>query len=142
MATAIHEQYNRSSAVKVSSDRTIGLVIGAALLVLGFGPLIRRHPMRVWAIVAGAAICLCALVLPGVLTPFTRIWTRFGLMMGKVTTPLILGVMFYGVLSAVGGLLRLFGVDLLRLKSEEPGDSFWIPRVPAGPPPESMKRMF
>jgi len=71
-----------------------------------------------------------------------RLWTRFGLLLGKVISPIMLGLLFFAVLVPIGALMRIFGQDPLRLKRDTAAGSYWIPRQPPGPPPGSLTNQF
>lgn len=90
----------------------------------------------------GAAFLLFALTLPRLLRPLNLLWTRFGQLLSKVTNPIITGVMFYGIFTPAGLVLRLLGKDLLRLKYDRDTETYWIQRDPAGLVPESMRNQF
>jgi hypothetical protein len=142
MAGTTHERYTRGEAVEGSSDRSFGFVFTALFLLLALSPLRKGQPVRVWFLVAGAAVLLIAILVPALLAPFNRLWTRFALLLGKVTTPIMLALIFYGVFAPVGFVLRLFKWDPLRLTKPASSATFWVTRQPPGPEPESMKHLF
>jgi hypothetical protein len=142
MTEKIHERFDRSEPAKGSSDAAFGFVFTVVFLVLGLSPLRKGLPPRIWFLLASALTLSLALSFSGLLAPFNRLWTRLAFLIGTVTTPLVLGIVFFGVFSLVGAVLSLFGVDLLGLKSGSGEETFWMPRCPPGPAPESMRRMF
>ena len=79
---------------------------------------------------------------PELLGGLNRLWIRFGVLLGKVVSPIALGVLFYGVLAPMGVVMRLMGKDPLRLKLDSGANSYWIRRKPPGPPPDSMTNQF
>jgi saxitoxin biosynthesis operon SxtJ-like protein len=103
---------------------------------------VRGHRMRGWAAVLGGGFLLAALVSPKVLAPLNRVWTALGLALHRITNPLILGVCFYLVFTPLGWFLRWLGKDFLRLKRSPSTASYWIPRDPPGPEPESIANQF
>lgn len=137
-----HEDLDREDVIEGSSDRTFGLVFAAAFAVVAGWPLISGHPLRWWAVAVAAVFALVALVKPLLLSAPNRLWTRFGVMLGKVVSPVALGILFYGVISPLGAVLRLAGKDPLRLKRDPASTSYWIARDPPGPPPTSMTQQF
>jgi hypothetical protein len=137
-----HENYNRREDVQGSSNRSFGLVFAAVLLVVGVFPWLFGGILRLWALFASAAFLAVALVSPSVLAPLNRLWTRFGLLLHKIVSPIVLSIMFYLVITPIGLLMRLFGKDPLRLKYDPSAESYWIPRDPPGPAPESLKDQF
>jgi hypothetical protein len=139
---AAYEDFHRDENVNPSSNRTFGMVLAVFFALIGVLPLLRGHPLRVWALPLSGIFLLAGLIAPAVLTPLNRVWTALGALLHKITNPIILGVFFYLVFTPFGSLLRLFGKDFLRLKWVSDTESYWILRQPAGPPPESMSNQF
>jgi hypothetical protein len=137
-----HEDLNRTQDIQSSSDRAFGLVFAAVFLVVSLWPLVRGVPPRWWALGLSAGFALVALVRPVLLATLNRLWTKLGLLLGKVVSPIALGILFYGVLTPLGTVIRLMGKDPLRLKRDSAVQTYWIPREPPGPPPDSMTNQF
>jgi hypothetical protein len=142
LQTGIHEDFSRGDSARGSSDRSFGFVFAAVFAVVACLPLLRGKAVRPWALAVSAAFLLLALIRPGLLGPANRLWTRLALRLSKITNPVMTGLMFYVVFTPVAVVLRLMGKDLLRLKAEPVADSFWIPRNPPGPAPETMRNQF
>jgi hypothetical protein len=98
--------------------------------------------VRGWAIVVAAASLATALLRPSLLAPLNRLWTWVGLLLHRVVSPLVLGVLFFLVVTPVGLLMRARGKDPLRLRSDRVSNSYWIERRPPGPAPDSMRNQF
>jgi hypothetical protein len=144
MAKALqtHENFSREEHLPGSSDRSFGLVFAAVFgLVAAWS---WWHGGRWWPYAVGLAIVFGALgvAAPAVLAPLNWAWKHVGLLMGKVMNPIILGIMFYGVMLPIGAFLRWRGKDLLRLKLDRAAASYWIEREPPGPPPETMRNQY
>jgi len=139
---AAYEDFHRDEIVNPSSNRTFGVVLAAFFALIGILPLLRGHPVRLWALPLSGIFLLAGLAAPAVLAPLNRIWTALGSLLHTITNPIILGVFFYLVFTPFGSLLRLFGKDFLRLKLDPDADSYWILRQPPGPPPESISNQF
>lgn len=137
-----HESYDRRQDVQGSSNRSFGLVFAAVFAVIGLLPLVHGGAIRPWALVVGAVFLLAALVFPATLGPLNRLWLKFGLLLHKVVSPVVLGIMFFLVITPIGLFLRARGKDPLRLKPNRQSKSYWIDRVPPGPAPESIKDQF
>ncbi len=138
----IHESIAHEQPIQTSSDRSFGIVMGVFFAIVGLWPVLFGGTPRWWSIGIAAAFTVLALVLPRVLAPLNRLWFRFGLFLNRIVSPIILGLMFYGVFTPIGLLLRLFGKDLLRLKLDKSTESYWIDRDPPGPAPETIKQQF
>jgi Saxitoxin biosynthesis operon protein SxtJ len=137
-----HEDLDREEVIEGSTDRTFGLVFAGVFAVVAFWPLIAGRPLRWWAVAVAAVFALLALVKPLLLAAANRLWTRFGVLLGKVVSPIALGILFYGVLAPLATVLRLVGKDPLRLKRDKASTSYWIARDTPGPPPTSMTQQF
>src|SRR5262245_50819356 len=132
-----HEDLAREQHVEGSSDRTFGLATAVVFLLIALAPLRHGHAPRWWALVVAAVIGLIALLKPVLLSRPNRLWMKLGILLGKVVSPIALGILFYGVLTPLAVVSRLIGRDPLHLKLDPGADSYWILRKPPGPPPDS-----
>lgn len=141
--SATHESFDRDDEpVKQSSDRGFGLVMAAAFGVLAtLGLVLGRDHWFWWAILA-VLFLAAALARPAWLAPLNTLWTKFGLLLHAVASPLALFVMFYLTMVPIGLAMRMFGKDPLRLRFEPDADTYWIRREPPGPVPGSLKNQF
>ena len=137
-----HENLNRQEHVESSSDRSFGFVFAVVFLIVAAWPLLQSNAPRWWA--AGVAILFAAVALarPGLLAPLNRLWTKFGILLGKIVAPIALGVLFYAVLTPIALLIRMVDKDPLNLKRDAAAKSYWVRREPPGPPPDSMTNQF
>jgi hypothetical protein len=137
-----HDDLNRVQHVEGSSDRAFGLVFAGVFLVIAGWPLFHGEALRWWAVGVASVFALLALVKPVLLARLNRLWIKLGILLGKIVSPIALGILFYGVFTPIGIMMRLAGKDPLRLQFVSDADSYWIPRVPPGPPPNSMNNQF
>jgi hypothetical protein len=135
----VHEDYRREHAIKRGSDRSFGLVMAAAFTVVALLPLRHRAPVRWWAVAVAVGLALLALVQPRVLAPLNAVWTRIGLLLNRVTSPILMAAVFFLGVLPTGLLMRAFGRDPMRRKRDAQAASYWIPRPPE---PGSMSRQF
>ncbi len=110
--------------------------------VIGAWPLLFGGTVRWWALIVAALFGSLAFLRPALLASLNRLWFRFGLLLNKITSPLIMGLLFYGVMTPYACVLRWAGRDLLRLRFDASAESYWIERKPPGPAPETIKRQF
>lgn len=137
-----HESFERDQTVKGSSDRSFGLVFAAVFTILGFSPLFHGGTLRIWSVVVAAVFLAVALIYPRLLAPLNRLWLKFGLLLHKITNPIIMGAVFFLAVLPTALVLRMLGKDPLRRKLDKSAPSYWILRQPPGPPPDSMKNQF
>jgi hypothetical protein len=137
-----HEVFSREEELVVGSDRTFGFVMAGAFAILAL--LNAWHSGRVWPWTGGLATLFlaAALIRPSLLHPLNRLWMRFGLLLGKIVSPIVMGLLFYATILPTGLVMRAMGKDLLRLRREPDANSYWIVRQPPGPASESMKDQF
>lgn len=138
----LHEDLQRAHAVEVSSERSFGFVFAAVFALVAAWPLPSGGGVRLWAAVLAGVFVGLALLVPGVLAAPNRAWARLGLLLGRIVSPIALGLLFYGVVWPVGVAMRLAGKDVLRLARDPSARSYWIARDPPGPPPGSMGQQF
>ncbi|HTA99052.1 MAG TPA: SxtJ family membrane protein [Bradyrhizobium sp.] len=137
-----HEVFSRDEKIVAGSDRSFGLVMAAAFAAVSL--LNAWHSGRLWPWTGGLAALLLAagLFRPAVLHPLNLIWLRFGLLLNRVVSPIVMALLFYGTVLPTGLVMRMFGKDPLRLKRQPDADSYWIVRQPPGPSPETMRDQF
>lgn len=135
------ENQSAASAIK-RNNRSFGWVFISVFALLGLFPLVHGAAPRWWALVSAGALLSVTLVVPGVLATPRRLWLRFGELMNHVTNPLILGLLFYGVVTPIGLIMRWAGRDALRLRPGKLATTYWVTREPPGPAPDSMKHQF
>jgi hypothetical protein len=137
-----HETTERDEPVKGSSDRSFGLVFTAVFALIAAWPLIHGENVRWWSAIIAAAFLLVALAIPRILKPLNRLWTAFGLFLHKIVSPIIMGGIFFVVVTPVSLLMRLLGKIPMQLRFDPKATSYWIERTPPGPSGDTMKNQF
>ena len=139
----MHEHAPRHIApVESSSNRSFGLVFTGFFLIVGLLPLLYGHSLRIWALALAGVFLVTALAAPSLLAPLNRLWTKLGLLLHRIVSPIALGILFFGVVTPTGLLMRLLGHDPLRLRLDKTATTYWIVRNPPGPAPESLINQF
>jgi len=140
--TQTHEYLGHGEAVKAGSDRSFGLVFAGVFVVIALFPLLGGRPVRLWSLMIAGVFVGVAVLRPGLLAPANRLWLAFGLLLHRVTSPLVLGLLFFLVFTPMGLLMRVRRKDPLRLRWDGSVPSYWIPRHPPGPEPDTMRNQF
>ena len=138
----IHEDLTRRVEAAAGSDRSFGLIIAVVLAVIGLWPLFHQVGPRWWALGSGGGVLILCLLRPSVLHVPNLLWTRFGLLLSRITNPIITAILYYVVFVPIGLLMRLRGKDMLRLRFDNKAATYWIERRPPGPPPKTMANQF
>jgi hypothetical protein len=137
-----HESIQRGEAPRSSSNRSFGLVFASVFLVVAVYPLLLGDGVRAWSLALSALFLVLALAVPRVLSPLNRAWTRFGLLLHRLVSPVVLGIMFFLVVTPMGLVMRALGKDPLRLRFDRRASTYWIERAPPGPRPDSLGNQF
>ena len=137
-----HEDLSREAEVEGTSNRSFGSVFTAFFAIVGLLPLLSSGEPRIWSLVVAAIILGITLGAPHWLTIPNRLWMRFGLLLGRIVSPIVTAVLFYLVFTPFGIVMRLFRKDPLRLTLDPNAPTYWIDRDPPGPEPKAMKNQF
>ena len=129
------------STIDGGSDRGFGFVFAAVFAIISLWPLAGGGGVRIWAIAIAALFFAAALVRPDILRPLNRLWFRFGLLLGRIVSPVVMAVVFFVAVTPTALIMRAFAKDLLRLNFDPGADSYWIRRADIGPM-GSMKDQF
>ena len=126
------------SQIKVSSNKSFGLVFFIFFLIIAIYPLINSESIRLWALILSLIFFILGLFNSPILSPLNLIWFKFGIFLGKIVSPFIMGVIFFLVVTPTGLIMRLLGKDLLNLKFND-NKSYWIKKKD---PKSKMKNQF
>ena len=124
--------------VKISSNRSFGIVFFVVFLLIALYPLINGENIRIWSAVISLIFLVLGLLNSKFLTPLNKLWFKFGIFLGKIISPVVLGIIFFLVVTPIGLLMRLLGKDLLNLRYNK-NKSYWIEK---SGPKSKMKNQF
>lgn len=136
---------NTSSAADppLPSNRQFGVVFIVFFAVLGLLGLWQGGwRLTPWFFGASGLVALITLFSPAVLTPFNRWWMKLAAFLHMVMSPVILGLMYFVILTPVAFAMRLAGRDEMKRRWQPKASSYWVPREPPGPPPGSLDNQF
>ena len=137
-----HEDLARDDELAGSSNRVFGFTLAAVGAVVGALKLWHGHGAGWFWLGAAVVFLILALFWTAPLAPLNRMWLRFGLILYRVVNPVVMALLFFSTLVPMGLVMRAFGRDALRLRRDKAAASYWIPREPPGPSPETMKQQF
>ena len=124
--------------IKISSNRSFGIVFFIVFLVIALYPLSYSGEIRVWSAIISMIFLVLGLFNSKILTPLNKLWFKFGIFLGKIISPIIMGIIFFLVVTPIGLLMRLLGKDLINLKYNNT-KSYWIEKKG---PKSKMKNQF
>ena len=124
--------------VKIGSNRSFGIVFFVFFLLVAIYPLINNGELRLWSLIISIIFLLLGLVNSKILNPLNKLWFKFGIFLGKLISPIIMGIIFFLVVTPTGLLMKLLGKDVLNLKYNI-NKSYWIEK---NGPKSKMKNQF
>ena len=124
--------------IKISSNRSFGIVFFIVFLLIALYPLLKGNDLRIWSLITSFIFLALGLINSKILTPLNRLWFKFGLLLGKFVSPLIMGIIFFVVVTPIGIIMRLLKKDLLNLKYNKK-KTYWIDK---SGPKSKMKNQF
>ncbi len=127
------------ASVKISSNRSFGLLFFIVFLAISLWPLKSQEDLRLWAFVLALIFFVLGILNSKFLTPLNKLWMKFGIFLGSIISPFVMGVVFFMVVTPVGLIMRFLGKDLLRIKKSKFVSTYWISREKQN---NTMKRQF
>ena len=128
----------KNTEIKIGSNKSFGIVFFIVFLLIAIYPLINNDELRIWSLVVSIIFLILGLINSKVLTPLNKLWFKFGLLLGKAISPLIMGIIFFLVVTPTALIMRIIGKDLLNLKFNNK-NSYWIEKTG---PKSKMKNQF
>lgn len=123
---------------KIPSNKSFGIVFFILFLIISLWPLLNSGNVRIWSLLLSIIFLILGFLNSRILTPFNKIWMKFGVLLGNVVSPIIMVIVFFLVITPIGLLMRLFKKDLLNLKFNK-NYSYWIEKKG---PLSKMKNQF
>ena len=124
--------------IKISSNRSFGIVFFVVFLLIAFYPLLKNGEIRIWSLIISLGFLILGLINSKILTPLNKLWFKFGIFLGKIISPIVMMIIFFMVVTPTGLIMRLFKKDLLNLKFNN-NKSYWIKKTG---PKSKMKNQF
>ena len=124
--------------IKLGSNKSFGIVFFIVFLLISFYPLINNENIRLWSLILSLIFLVLGILNSKILTPLNKLWFKFGILLGKIVSPIIMGIIFFLVVTPIGFIMRILGKDLLNLKFNT-NKSYWIEKTG---PKSKMKNQF
>ena len=128
----------KNTEIKIGSNKSLGIVFFIVFLLIALYPLITNGDLRIWSLIIAMIFLVLGLINSKFLTPLNKLWFKFGLLLGKVVSPLIMGIIFFFVVTPTAFIMRIIGKDLLNLKFNNI-KTYWIEKTG---PKSKMKNQF
>ena len=115
----------KNKKIKISSNRSFGLVFCAIFLIISIWPLLDDKDIRIWSLIVSLIFLILGILNSNLLKPFNKIWFKFGIFLGKIVSPIIMGLVYFLVVTPTGFIMRFLGKDLLKLKKNK-NNTYWL----------------
>ena len=120
------------------SNKNFGLTFFIVFLIISFWPLIHNEQIRIWSLVIAFIFLILGMLNSKILTPLNTVWFKFGLFLGKIVSPIVMGIFFFLIVTPISIVMKIFGKDLLNLKYNNQ-KSYWVEK---NDPKSKMKNQF
>ena len=124
--------------IKMSSNRSFGVVFFLFFLIVSIFPLLNDGNIKVWSIMLAVTFLILGILNSVILTPLNKTWFKFGILLGNVISPIVMGIVFFAVVTPTGLIMRIVGKNLLSLKKDNK-KSYWVEKSPIK---SKMKNQF
>lgn len=110
---------------KLPSNRNFGIVFFIFFLIIAFWPLLNANNIRIWSLTISIIFLILGILNSNYLTPLNKIWMKIGALLGNIVSPIIMGIIYFGVICPTSFLMKIFGKDILRLNKNN-DQTYWI----------------
>ena len=123
--------------IKKKNNITFGILFFIFFLIIGLYPLISIGTIRIWSITVSLVFLIITIIKPNLFTSLNKLWIKFGILIGKIISPIVMGLIFFFVVTPIGILMKILKKDVMGLKRG--ASSYWITREDKV---QSMKKQF
>ena len=129
----------RKTKIKMGSNKSFGVVFFIVFIIISLWPLLNGGQIKIWFFLTALVFLVLGLINSKLLNPLNRLWFKFGMLLGAIIAPVVMGIVFFLVVTPTGLIMKILGKDLLGKKFKKNNKSYWIKRdKPAG----TMKQQF
>ena len=114
--------------IKIGSNRSFGIVFSIVFLIIALYPLLNDDTVKIWLIILSLTFFILGLLNSNILSPLNRIWFKFGIILGGIVSPIVMGLVFFFVVTPISLILRLLKKDTLNLKKND-SMTYWINKL-------------
>ena len=137
-----HESLISEGPPPSSSDRSFGFLFAAVCAAIAVFAIWEGRSSALWWVIAALTLCVVALFAAPVLGPLNRAWRWLSLQLFRIVNPIIMGVVFFAVLTPIAIVMRCAGRDPLQLRFEPAKPTYWLDRTSPSERQSSMTDQF
>jgi len=118
----------KKNSVKISSNKSFGFLFFVVFIAVSLWPLKFQEDLRLWALILSLIFLVLGILNSRFLTPLNKLWNKFGIFLGSIVSPIVIGVVFFMIVTPIGLIMRFLGKDLLRVNKNKTASTYWINR--------------
>ena len=111
--------------IKLPSNRNFGIVFSIVFLIIAIWPILNQNEIRIWSMMISFIFLILGLINSKFLSPLNKAWFKFGLILGSLIAPIVMGIVFFLVVTPTGLIMKALGKDLLGLKRNK-NNTYWL----------------
>ena len=117
----------KNSNIKIGTNKSFGIVFFIFFLIVSIFPLFKEGDIRIWSFIIAIIFLVLGLMNSKILTPLNKIWFKFGILLGSFVSPIVMGIVFFVIVTPTSIIMRVLGKNLLNLKKDNK-KTYWVER--------------
>ncbi len=115
----------KNNDIKIGSNKSFGIVFFIVFLIIALYPMLKGQDLRLWSLIISFIFLILGMINSSILTPLNKIWFKFGILLGNIISPIVMAIVFFGVVLPTGIVMKILRKDLIALKKNNK-NTYWI----------------
>ncbi len=115
----------KNNDIKIGSNKSFGIVFFIVFLIIALYPMLKGQDLRLWSLIISFIFLILGMINSSILTPLNKIWFKFGILLGNIISPIVMAIIFFGVVLPTGIVMKILRKDLIGLKKNNK-NTYWI----------------
>ena len=115
----------KNNVIKIGSNKSFGIVFFIVFLIIALYPMLKGQDLRLWSLIISFIFLILGMINSSILTPLNKIWFKFGILLGNIISPIVMAIIFFGVVLPTGIVMKILRKDLIGLKKNNK-NTYWI----------------
>ena len=115
----------KNNVIKIGSNKSFGIVFFIVFLIIALYPMLKGQDLRLWSLIISFIFLILGMINSSILTPLNKIWFKFGILLGNIISPIVMAIVFFGVVLPTGIVMKILRKDLIGLKKNNK-NTYWI----------------
>ena len=115
----------KNNDIKIGSNKSFGIVFFIVFLIIALYPMLKGQDLRLWSLIISFIFLILGMINSSILSPLNKIWFKFGILLGNIISPIVMAIVFFGVVLPTGIVMKILRKDLIALKKNNK-NTYWI----------------